>query len=273
MSRQKLSTSEKDASEAKSGNENKAICSVVEGLDDSLFTYPCTISNRDTLLTALIDTCAMGGNFIHFRTAQVLCKINDTSLKTLRTPIAIQGFNVQAADPITHKLSINLTIGRHSQSKCDFLVTDLGKNDMIIGNKWLKQHGAIPVPSTGELWFIGGHCRHPGAAPVIPFQESTQEPIAKYLPHTDSESKTSVPRRKHHSKKLTVNQKLRRQEQTRIEKAATPLQRSTRCTLPTVVEEDEAQEYYKSWEPVEKPVQIAFIGAYAMKRLLRNQDN
>jgi hypothetical protein len=77
-----------------------------------------------------------------------------------------------------------------------------------------------------------------------------------------------------HIKKLTANQKLRKQEQGRINSSPTPLRRSVRCTLPEIVDKDKAQEYYKSWEPVQaKPAQIALIGAYAMKRYFRNPDN
>ena len=53
-----------------------------------------------------------------------------------------------------------------------------------------------------------------------------------------------------HTKKLTANQKLRKQEQGRINSSPTPLWRSVRYTLPEIVDEDEAQEYYESWEPV-----------------------
>ena len=40
-----------------------------------------------------------------------------------------------------------------------------------------------------------------------------------------------------------------------------------------MVEEDEAAEYYESWEPVNKPIQIALIGAYAMSRQIRRLEN
>jgi hypothetical protein len=77
-----------------------------------------------------------------------------------------------------------------------------------------------------------------------------------------------------HTKKLTANQKLRKQEQGRINSSLTLLRRSVRCTLSEIVNEDKAQEYYKSWEPVQaKLAQIALIGAYAMKRYLWNLDN
>ena len=52
-----------------SGNNRKqviVIYSVLEGFKDSLFTYPYTIGNKDTPLTILINTYAIGGNFIYF---------------------------------------------------------------------------------------------------------------------------------------------------------------------------------------------------------------
>jgi hypothetical protein len=90
------------------------MCSLLEEQDDSLFTYPYTIRNQDTPLTALIDTCAIGGNFIYFQTARVLCNINGITLYTLQDLIKVQGFNSQLAPKITHKLTVYLKIGRHS---------------------------------------------------------------------------------------------------------------------------------------------------------------
>jgi hypothetical protein len=268
----KLDTSGKDASEATPRNDRIAICSVVEGTEDSLFTYPCTIGNTNTPLTALIDTCAMGGNFIHFQTAQVICKINDINLKTLRKPISIKGFNGQSAPSITHRLVCQLTVGRHYQPTCEFLVTDLGNNDLIIGNKWLKEHGAISVPVTQEIWFIGDHCRYIGSSPAIdPLKITERKEQATTVQEEPPIQPKKILKRKH-SKSLTPNQKLRKQEQSRVEIATTPFRRSQRCTLPTVVEEDEAIEYYESYKPVlSQPKQIALIGPYAMKRLLRTQ--
>jgi hypothetical protein len=54
-------------------------------------------------------------------------------------------------------------------------VTDLGHNNLIIGNKWMKEHRAIPVPITQEVWFIRGHCRHLGAAEIIPWPEESSQ--------------------------------------------------------------------------------------------------
>ena len=135
--------------------------------EDTLFTYLCTLGNNKIEITTLMDTCAKGGNFIHYKTARRICEAENLKLKTLRKAIQVEGFNRQKAPAITHKLSVSLQIGKHYQPECNFLVTDLGKNDMIIGNKWMADHGAIPVPKLQDVWFIGGHCRHEGAPPPL----------------------------------------------------------------------------------------------------------
>ena len=211
---------------------------------DSLFTYPCTIGNTNTTLTALIDTCAMGGNFIYFQTARALCKTNNLSLNTLRTPIQIQGFNGQPAPSITYKLSVPLVVGRHSQPTYDFFVTDLGRNDLIIGNKWLKEHGAIVVPSSGDIWFIGDYCHHPGAPPAL--TELPSLPIDSITVERSADVDLPKKKRSHRAPQYTPNQILRRKESDRINNATTPFQRSTRYTLPKEVNEDKAEEYYES---------------------------
>jgi hypothetical protein len=117
----------------------------------------------------------------------------------------------------------------------------------------MKEHGCIPNPVTEELIFLGGHCSHMGAPEVIPFEE---DPAL----NTDLESK------KHKRRSMyKYNLKLRHQEEKRIKDAKTPFRRSTRCTLPEEVDEDEAAEYYESWEPA---VQISCINAYATATLL-----
>jgi hypothetical protein len=65
------------------------MCSLLEEQDDSLFTYPCTIENQDTPLTVLIDTYVIGGNFIYFQTARVLCNIDGITLHTLQDLIEV----------------------------------------------------------------------------------------------------------------------------------------------------------------------------------------
>ena len=118
-------------------------------------------------ITTLMDTYAKGGNFIHYKTTRCICEAENLKLKTLRKAIQIEGFNGQKALVITHKLLVSLQIEKHHQPECNFLVTDLGKNDMIIGNKWMADHGAIPVPTLQDVWFTGGHYRHEGAPPPL----------------------------------------------------------------------------------------------------------
>jgi hypothetical protein len=67
-------------------------------------------------------------------------------------------------------------------------VTNLGYNDLIIRNKWIKEHGAMPVPTTQEVWFIRGHCRYPGAAEIIPWPEEPSQDLESL----DSDDNTLV---------------------------------------------------------------------------------
>jgi hypothetical protein len=57
--------------------------SLLEEQDDSLFIYPCIIGNQDTVLTVLINTYVIKGNFIYFQTTRVLCNIDGILLYTL----------------------------------------------------------------------------------------------------------------------------------------------------------------------------------------------
>jgi hypothetical protein len=146
-------------------------------------------------------------------------------------------------------------------------VTNLGHNDLIIRNKWIKEHGAVPVPTTQEVWFIRGHCRHPGAAEIIPWpKEPLQDSESldsdndtlvtsgeaelpseiEYIDDIIQFLKQKKKRIRKHKRRLTPNQKLQKQESERIQNANTPFQRSTRCALPDVVDEEEAEQYYES---------------------------
>jgi hypothetical protein len=170
----------------------------------------------------------------------------------------------------------------------------------------MKEHGAILVPTTQEVWFIGGHCRHPGAAEVVHWPkepkghllvdssrqassdtssecsesdtdivtpESAEPSEIKYIDDMIQFLKRKKKRIRKHKCKLTSNQKIQKQETERVVNASTPFQRSTRCTLPSVVDEEEAEQYYKSWERVKQVAKIALIGAYAMRSLATKPEN
>jgi len=135
----------------------------------------------------------------------------------------------------------------------------------------MREHGAVPVPTTQEVWFIGGHCRHPGAAEIIPWpigpshdavpsietsddgddmsvtSDGTELPLeTEYIDDIIRLLRRKKKRIRKHKHRLTLNQKLRKQEADRIKNGTTLLKRSTRCTLPDVVDEEEAEQYYES---------------------------
>jgi hypothetical protein len=73
----------------------------------------CKIGKSETKLYALVDTCAQGGNYIHFETAQILSDAKAIVVKTLDKPIKINGFNGKAALDITYTISVLLRVRRH----------------------------------------------------------------------------------------------------------------------------------------------------------------
>lgn len=97
------------------------------------FTALCEIGKSEIELYTLVDTCAQGGNYIHFETAQILSDAEAIAVRTLDKPMKINGFNGKAAPDITHTVSAPLRVGRHWQPSCTFYVTDLGQNDLILG--------------------------------------------------------------------------------------------------------------------------------------------
>ena len=96
------------------------------------FTALCKIGKSETELYTLVDTCAQGGNYIHFETAQILSDAEAIAVRTLDKPMKINGFNGKAALDITYAISVPLRVRRHWQLSCTFYVTDLGQNDLIL---------------------------------------------------------------------------------------------------------------------------------------------
>jgi hypothetical protein len=129
----------------------------------------------------------------------------------------------------------------------------------------------VLVPTTQEVWFIRGYCRYLGATEIIPWPIG---PLYNAMPSIETlddgddmlvtSNKTELPletkyiddiirllrqkkkRIQKHKHRLTPNQRLQKQEADRIKNSTTLLKRSTRCTLPDVVDEEEAKQYYKS---------------------------
>jgi hypothetical protein len=221
---------------------------------------------EETELYALIDTCAQGGNYIHFETAQILSDTEAIAVKALDKPMKINGFNGKAAPDITHTISTPLRVGRHWQPSCTFYVTDLGRNDLILGIDWMAKHGCVPNPITRELIFVGDHCKHEGAPPIVPWPDLYLEK-EECAPNPDPNPGGAQKKKRKNPLRRLRN--LKKQEQKRIQNGG-----SIRCCLPEVVDEDEAAEYYANWEYIEELgmkdssiPEIALIGAYATRAL------
>jgi hypothetical protein len=236
------------------------------------FSTECMLGTNKTPFQTLIDTCADGGNYINESTAQKLCKLENITPFKLKTPLLLSAFNGVKAPTVTHALTVPMQLGRHYEDNCTFNITNLGKKDLIIGIEWMEHHGCIPNPVTREVLFLGGFCTHKGAPKVIPFNELVEVPeISKSSstkailtpPRGGIDQSGGLKRKRKNHRGLTKAQQRHRDEKNRIT-TGTPFQRSVQCTLPAVVDEDEAREYYESWEPIEQVACISAISAASL---------
>lgn len=132
------------------------------------FRYEVLLGPRRIPVDSLIDSCAEGGNYISPDLADTLNELGGVVITILDSPKRIEDFHGGYAPPIERILRTQLIVGRHSQRFCDFYITDLGHNDLIIGIQWLEDHGCVLNPVDRQLWFLGGHCQHEGAPIRIP---------------------------------------------------------------------------------------------------------
>jgi hypothetical protein len=209
----------------------------------------------------------------------------------------VSAFNGSSVPAITHILRVPLQVGRHWQPECTFYITDLGRNNIILGIGWLKEHGCILNPVTSEPLFLGNHCQHKGAPPILPFPNLTAAlssppttPDLEDQPNaTDSDYVTTPeeqissdakgsdqPRRRKNTQRATRNRnaQLRKQERLRLQLRGPAS--SVRCTLPKFLDDaEEAAFYYQDFEyvdpepKVDHVPEITMISAYAVKTLAK----
>jgi hypothetical protein len=116
------------------------------GNDKESFTIPIQLAKNSLSIAsrALIDTGANGLAFINHHLALLLLKHFQTTLVELNDPLRVKGFDGSEAKPIRHVLIVHLLIDGRPRMDVPFLVTDLGKHDVILGRKWLAENRVLP---------------------------------------------------------------------------------------------------------------------------------
>jgi hypothetical protein len=103
---------------ATEGNQSLFILNCCSNLSNPsscllLFTVLCKISKSKTELYTLINTCVQGGNYIYFKTTQILSNAKAIAIRALDKLIKINRFNSKAALDITYTISVLLHVRRY----------------------------------------------------------------------------------------------------------------------------------------------------------------
>jgi hypothetical protein len=103
------------------------------------FTLPCTVAKNgfSVPLTALADSGANGFAFINTACAIDIAKFLNLKAQPLVRPIGTKGFDGRQGKPVTHILTLHLSIDGQRQENIPFLILDLGNHDIILGLKWM----------------------------------------------------------------------------------------------------------------------------------------
>jgi hypothetical protein len=105
----------------------------------------------------LIDSGATAIGFIDSDFAHT----KSLALVPLRSPrhIRVVDGRTSLAGPVTHYVSLDLSIGRHTEKSVRFYVTQLGQYNLILGKPWLAGHNPIVDWEKNSLTFRTLHCR------------------------------------------------------------------------------------------------------------------
>jgi hypothetical protein len=75
--------------------------------------------------------------------AEKLAQHFQTHVIPLGQPCAVKGYNSKTAILITHLIRLTLKIQGQIQQNLPFLIMELGKHDVILGQMWLAKHGVL----------------------------------------------------------------------------------------------------------------------------------
>ena len=132
------------------------------------FCVPVELGNGSEALTvdSLVDTGGEGFLFIDYQFARSLEDKMNVSMMALPKPKECGTFNGKKTRPITHAIYLPMKMGDHYVRMNAFYVVKIAKHPIIVGRKWLKQHGALLDAVTTSVMFRPGFCQHEGATPI-----------------------------------------------------------------------------------------------------------
>ena len=90
-------------------------------------------------LSALADTGANGYLFVNRTIAGRLSKALGAKIQPLPYTVPIRGFQSSIQSHASHFIRLHLTVDGRRIYNCPFVILDLGKQDIIIGVKWIRR--------------------------------------------------------------------------------------------------------------------------------------
>ena len=98
-------------------------------------------------------------------------KQNNMKMHPLRNPIVLYNIDgsINKAGSLTDFVRLTLTIGSHTDTH-DFLVTDLGPENLILGLPWLKKVNPVIDWESGEME-LPSSPEEPNSTPTSPFKQ------------------------------------------------------------------------------------------------------
>jgi hypothetical protein len=122
----------------------------------------CTITDnsdngKPIRTDAMIDCGATAIGFIDSDFAQT----KSLTLIPLRSPkrIRVVDGRTSLAGPVTHYVSLDLSVSQHTEKSVRFYVTQLGQYNIILGKPWLAAHNPLVDWEKNTLTFRTPHCQ------------------------------------------------------------------------------------------------------------------
>ena len=100
---------------------------------------------------ALADTGANGFLFLNRPLARTLASACDVKIQKLPYAIPVRGYQDSVRSRVNEYVRLHLTIDGRKMYNCPFIILDLGKQDCIIGLKWMSKFRILLDPTQSRF--------------------------------------------------------------------------------------------------------------------------
>ncbi|OJD10369.1 hypothetical protein ACJ73_09822 [Blastomyces percursus] len=111
-------------------------------IDGNAFLVECQIARNGIAVTlkSLVDSGANGYLFISWKLAEQVVKGFGIQVVKLDAPVDVIGFDGKTKGQAAYVVGLHFQVAGRRFQKLPFLILDIGKQDLIIGRKFLEQH-------------------------------------------------------------------------------------------------------------------------------------